>query len=113
MAEEGPVFGCQVGFNQLDREIGILQLDAAFASVGVHDLPIAAAHYGGQRRFVFEEGFDIRQVARQQRPRRDEPGKPQADEDGAVFEPTVLTPIGAEPRERFARVTAYAVAEIV
>ena len=47
MAEEGPVLGRQIGFDQLDREIGILQLDAAFARVGVHDLAIAAAHHRG------------------------------------------------------------------
>ena len=54
VAEEGLVLGRQIGFDQLLREIGILQLHPPLACIGVDDCAIMAAHHGRQRGFIGE-----------------------------------------------------------
>ena len=113
MAEERLVLRRQIGLDQLGREIDILQLHAPFAGIGVDDLAIAAAHHGRQRRFVFEQRFDIRQVARQQRPGGEQARDRETDKDAAISEPAPLAPIGREPCESSTDVSADTVAIIV
>ena len=60
MAEKGLVFRREKRLDQRLRKVVVLQLDAAFAGIGVNDLAIRTAHAGRQRCLVIEQRLGIR-----------------------------------------------------
>ncbi len=111
MAEKRPILGGEIGFDQRGGEIDILQLDAAFACVGVDDFAIDAAHHGWQRGLVVEQAFGIGQSARQQGPGQHQDDKAQHDEASAPAKPAILAPVAHEPVARGGQVGAHAVTD--
>ncbi len=111
MAEEGPVLGCEIRFDQRGGKIDILQLDTAFARVGMDDLAIDAAHHGRQRGFVIEQALGIGKPARKKRPSECQHDQAQRQQTDAPAKPAIPAPVAQEPVARSAEIVTHAVTD--
>ena len=98
VAEKGLVLGRKERVDQFLRKIHILELDAPFAGISVDDFAIDAAHYCGQRRFIFQQRFGVREIATERRPCEQEhddgePAKVTCEAQPAAMRPIVIEPI--------------------
>lgn len=112
VAEECLVLCRKIRLDQLIRKIGILQLHAAFACIGMDDLTINPAHNCRQRGLVICKAFRLRQIAGKEHP----DGHPDHDQSGksesGQFEQQAGTPFLAKPRDRHRGIARQAKAEI-
>jgi len=112
MRKECLVFSRQVGLDQLLGKIGVLQLNAPFARIGVDDLAIDPAYNRGEWRFIVNKAVRLGQSACEQEPNCDQQQNKNTRRRCAPTEEAPLTPIRLKPGERSRAIALQTLANI-